>query len=114
MAATGTITGDWNTNGKWVITIAGVTSGSTSNSFSLKNSMYSSFTLSGTFGGASVQPQGSDDGGTTWTNIGVALTAAGGGTVTPGQVIWALYQYAITGGDGTTLLAIRTVGTTPR
>ena len=109
MAVSGTITGDITTeNRQWRVLIAGLTSGSSSSTFTGKGYQNSSFVVSGVFNSTSIQAQGSNDGGVTWVNIGVAITAAGGGTLTPGQVGFGLYQYVLTGGNSGTLINIAT------
>lgn len=113
MAAAGTVTQVFNNEGALVTTVAGVTVGATSQVFGMKTAMYSSFTLSGTFGGTSGQWQGSNDA-INWANIGVPVTVAGAGTLTPNQVFYAFYQLALTGGDGTTAIAATVVATIPR
>lgn len=104
MAQSGTLTGNFNVYGQLVIAISGVTQGSNSPSFSLHGFPYTSGTVQGTFGGATGQWQGSNDGGTTWYNIGSSFTAAAGGTLTPSNEPFDLYQLLVTGGDGTTSL----------
>lgn len=114
MAATGTITGVYDNNGNLAITITGITQASNSPSFTLKASIYTSFGVAGTFAGTSLQWQGSNDGGTTWDNIGLPVTVAGGGTLTPGQVFYSLYQAVLTGGGATTSLNVNVIATIPR
>lgn len=105
MAAAGTCVGSFDNNRLWSVVIAGVTVDSTSQVFTLKESVYTSFGVFGTFGGTSLQWQGSNDGGTNWDNIGIAITSAGGGTLTPGQVFYGLYQLVATGGGATTSIS---------
>lgn len=115
MAATGTCTQVYNTDGNLATTIRSVTTASNSQPFSMKASIYSSYGVFGTFGAAgAAQWQGSNDGGTTWENIGLSFTAGQGGTLTPGQVFYSKYQLVITGGDGTTSINADVVATIPR
>jgi hypothetical protein len=60
----------------------------------------------------SVQAQGSNDGGNHWVNVGSTFTLAtpAGGTLTPSQVPYELYQFLLVGGDGTTNIEIDIIG----
>lgn len=117
MAATGTATAAFNNQGAWAVTLAGITTASTSQVFTLKDYLYSSFVIKGTYGAAaSLQWQGSNDGGTTWANIGVAITSSSpqAGTLTPDGVFFGLYQLVVTAGDGTTSLGVNLRASLPR
>lgn len=107
MAQSGTIT-QTRTNYRDVkIAITGVTQSSVSPIFQSQGYPIGSFTAQGTFGAAaSVQLTGSNDGGTTWFNVlQAALTAAGSGSfVGTNNEIFELYQFSVSGGDGTTNL----------
>lgn len=117
MAATGTVTGVFTNDGIWSVKLAGITSASSSQVFSLKGYTATSFGITGTYGAnASLQWQGSNDGGTTWDNIGVAITSGSpqGGTLTPNMVFYDLYQLVVTSGDGTTSLGANVRAVIPR
>jgi len=104
MAIAGTITGVFSTTTRhWLVAITGITNPNVSPSFDGKGYQNSSYVISGTFASASVQAQGSNDGGVTWVNIGSAVTAAGGGTLSAGEV-FELYRFSVSGGGATTLL----------
>lgn len=102
MAATGTVRQVYNGSKALVTTIVGVVDAAESEIFSMKDYKHSSFTLYGTFGGTSAQWQGSNDG-NNWTNIGAAMLVATGGTLTPDQTFYAMYQLVNTGGAGADL-----------
>lgn len=117
MAATGTAAAFFNTEGALKLTLAGITTASTSQVFTLKNYPHSSYVIKGTYGsGASLQWQGSNDSGTTWANIGVAITSGSpqGGTLTPDGVPFGLYQLVVSSGDGTTSLGVDIRAVMPR
>lgn len=113
MAVVGTTVAAFNSEGYWTVTVTGLTNGNESAPFTMKGSMYTSYVVSGTFGTTSLQAQGSNDG-TNWANIGAAVTSAGGGTLTPAQVVYNYYRFDLTGGDGTTLIDVKVTGTQPR
>ena len=105
MATAGTITWGFTQRGYIIASITGVTNGNTSPTFNLNGYPYTSYQLSGTLGvGGSATWQGSNDQGTTWTNIGSAITALpGSGTLTPNSSTpYELYRLNVTAGDGTT------------
>lgn len=117
MAATGTAVADYNSNGALRVTLAGITTASTSQNFTLKDYIYSSFVINGTYGaGGSIQWQGSNDAGTTWANIGVAIVAASpqSGTLTPNQMFYGLYRLNLSSGDGTTSIGANIRAVIPR
>lgn len=114
MADTGTPTQVFTNDGALLTTITGVTQGSTSPAFTLHNFMFSGGVVSGTFGGATVTPQGANDSVPTWEDIGAPITAAQGFTLTPGQSFWGIYRFNVVGGDGTTSLTFTVRAVTPR
>jgi hypothetical protein len=106
LAATGTVTGQFNGNRQWAVTLSGITHDSTSQIFNGKAMPFAN----GTFGaGAMLQFQGSNDG-AMWVNIGsVISTDPWAGTLTPGGMSFAFYQLVVTGGDGTTSINVSIV-----
>lgn len=116
MASSGTAVADFNNQGSLRVTITAVLHDTNCVPFDLKNYTQSSYVLSGTYGGTSLQWQGSNDGGTTYVNIGVAITSASvqGGTLTPNSMFFGLYRLVSTGGDGTTTINANIRATIPR
>lgn len=108
MATIGTITEN-NVNKGRLVLCNGVTTGNESPVFTLYSCIYSSFTVSGTFGAASGQFMGSNDG-VNYVNIGSAITVAGGGTLTPATAPFLFYKFVVTGGAGTLNFAIFATG----
>ena len=105
MATAGTITWSFARTGYLVVQITGVTNGNNSPSLILNAYPYTSYQLSGTLGvGGSATWQGSNDQGTTWSNIGSAITSLpASGTLTPNSSTpFELYRLNVTAGDGTT------------
>lgn len=110
MATTGNITKAKNERAYTKVQITGLQGASNSPDFNLDGFVYSSYhaKLVGGTAPTGVQAQGSNDGGLTWVNIGTSFTVATpvGGTLTPSQQPYELYQFAVSGGDGTTNIEI--------
>lgn len=108
MAVSGTLTQVFNPSNVLSTAISGMTQGSSSQVFGIKGYPFTSYVVQGTAGAAfSGQWQVSNDGGTTFTNLGAAITTLpASGTLTPNSEPFDLYQFVITGGDGTTNVAI--------
>lgn len=102
-------TGFFNNYRLWQVDVTELLAGQTSATLTMGRSAFTRLQVSGTFGGTSVQVQGSNDGGATWINAGAAHVVAGQGTV---DVNFDLYRVVLTGGDGTTLIAARFVSRT--
>lgn len=114
MATSGTITQQIPNQGGRSTIITGITNSTDTPTFKMATDFNSSFSVSGTFAGASLQWYGSNDGGTVWQAIGVAVSAASGGTFTPGDVFFGLYKGTVSGGDGTTSLNVSIISIIPR
>lgn len=105
MAVSGTITATRTNRRDWKVTILGLTTASTSPAFDGLGYPIGSFTAQGTFGSStpSLTLTGSNDGGLTWFTVGSALTSVGaGGMIGSNNEIFEKYQFAMSGGDGTT------------
>lgn len=109
MAQSGTITATRDQFRNLLISIIGITEGSNSPVFQGHGYPIGSYTAQGTFGSGtpSLQLQGSNDGGSTWFAVGSPLTATGAASmIGTDNEIFQLYQFALTGGDGTTSISI--------
>jgi hypothetical protein len=104
MAQSGSISQTRDQYRNVIVKITGVTQTSTSPIFHSFGYSIGSFTVQGTLGATpSVQLQGSNDGGITWFAVGSPLTTAGSGSlIGTNNEVFQLYQFAMTGGDGTT------------
>lgn len=113
MAASGTITAMRDTHRSMVVTILGVTQGSTSQVFQSFGYPIGSFVIEGTLD-TSTPPtgivlQGSNDGGTTWataSTITVGALPISGSLIGNNNEVFQLYQFNVTGGDSGTSLNI--------
>jgi hypothetical protein len=104
-AQSGTITAVYSNTKRRVVTILGLTSNSVSPSFAPLGNPAASYTVQGTFGTtvmATAQWQGSNDGGTTWFNVGDALSGAQAASLIVEGNLFGLYQLLISGGDSGT------------
>jgi hypothetical protein len=103
MASTGTITGVFNSERNWTVSITGLTAGAgnVTPSFLSRGFVIGSWSLTGFTSTISVQLTGSNDG-TNFFNLGTAVTAAGVYTLTGvTNLVPIYYQFAVTTGTGT-------------
>lgn len=106
MAVTGTIKQARDNYRGLLITILGVTDGSSSPNFRAQGVMaYGSYTAQGTFGATPTTGlYGSNDGGTTWFVVGSTFTAAqAGALIGANGEIFQSYQFQTSGGSGSSL-----------
>lgn len=96
------ITGFYNNQRMLEITITGLLDAVSSETFQLQSADNATIQVTGTFGGTTATPEGSNDGGVTWAPAGTALTAAGTTSVNTG---FELYRITTAGGGGTTDLS---------